>query len=44
MQGRLDEAIERFEQALALSPDLADTRRNLAIAHERRRQLSRPGT
>ena len=32
IQGRLDEAIDHFQQALAIQPDFEDARRNLALA------------
>jgi Flp pilus assembly protein TadD len=34
-QGRLDEAMAEFQRALALEPDSAETRHNLAIVRQR---------
>ena len=42
-QGKLDEAIDLFQQALTLRPDFADARRNLTMALEKRKaQASGP--
>jgi Flp pilus assembly protein TadD len=38
LQGRIEEAIGQFQLALALDPESADARRNLAIARRQRRQ------
>ena len=35
-QGKLDEAIDHFQEALALDPDSAETRHNLSIAAKAR--------
>ena len=40
-QGRLDEAIARFQQALKIQPDFADATRNLAIAQAQKKGVGR---
>ena len=37
-QGKLDEAIEQFQQALRIQPGFADAERNLSTARQSRRQ------
>ena len=37
-QGRMDEAIDQFRQALALQPNFVDARRNLAVALQVKRR------
>ncbi|MEZ5361238.1 MAG: tetratricopeptide repeat protein [Bryobacterales bacterium] len=37
----MDEAIERYEQALQLNPSYADAHYNLALVYERRREPMR---
>jgi protein O-GlcNAc transferase len=38
-QGKLEDAIDQFQQALRLRPDFEDARRNLGSAVRARRQL-----
>ncbi len=37
-QGKMDEAIDQFQQALTVQPEFADARRNLTMALEKQRQ------
>ena len=43
-QGKLDEAIGEFQQALAAEPNSAEARRNLTTALQQRRPSARTGT
>jgi tetratricopeptide (TPR) repeat protein len=43
-QGKLDEAIDQFQQALTIRPEFADAQRNLTTALERRREHAKSGS
>ncbi|PYR27353.1 MAG: hypothetical protein DMF92_16480, partial [Acidobacteria bacterium] len=43
-QGKLDGAIDEFQQALALQPQFAEARRNLTTTLQRREQRAKTGT